>query len=469
MRGLDRIASLAAALLVDLLLVHPLAAQAPDSDGDIGVENRIVFGKPADHGSFSNVVKIELRSDGSLGSCTGSIIDSEWVLTAAHCVSTSGNRVYAAEKFSVLYGSSLLSGAKKIGVSQVHVHRSYDADTRLSGNDIALLRLNAPVQLPRQMLATAATRSELERPRSMAMVVGFGKTEKGELSDRLLRGDVPLVSRSDCQAAFASSIAQNRIGALTVCAGWGRPGQQDSCSGDSGGPLMVEAASGNRVQVGVVSWGAKDCVNARSPGVYASVAYFESWIRQYVPNARFHKAESGVPNRPPVNILPRPPRPSPGQDLSGMPQLTLDIVQGETLRVDTKATLRLTSSIGGYLVVFAIDARNEVTQIAPNKHSGPDGPGRVRSRLRPAEVTLLPGPTDGYRLDVGKQTGESHVIALVLPPSPAVEAAIGRHLDLQPILDGRAYIAALTALAGGTGGTRPGVAMSDVKFTVVAR
>jgi len=48
------------------------------------------------------------------------------------------------------------------------------------------------------------------------------------------------------------------------------------CQGDSGGPMIVRDASGDFVQVGVVSWG-RGC-GGTTAGVYARVAPFKGWI-----------------------------------------------------------------------------------------------------------------------------------------------------------------------------------------------
>lgn len=63
-----------------------------------------------------------------------------------------------------------------------------------------------------------------------------------------------------------------------ICAG-GTSGR-DSCTGDSGGPLMFEKE--NRwFAGGIVSFG-KDCGNAEWPGVYTNIASYENWISENI-------------------------------------------------------------------------------------------------------------------------------------------------------------------------------------------
>ena len=56
---------------------------------------------------------------------------------------------------------------------------------------------------------------------------------------------------------------------------------EDSCGGDSGGPLMT-AKFTNKIkrwiQIGVVSWGPTRCGAKGKPGVYTNVQHYLKWI-----------------------------------------------------------------------------------------------------------------------------------------------------------------------------------------------
>ena len=54
---------------------------------------------------------------------------------------------------------------------------------------------------------------------------------------------------------------------------------RDSCNADSGGPLVYREFTGDPwVQVGLVSFGNKNCGSKGFPGVYTKVAAFMDWI-----------------------------------------------------------------------------------------------------------------------------------------------------------------------------------------------
>ncbi len=503
------------AALLAVLATLPGAARGEEAS--VEADLRIAFGTPADRGSFLSHVLVQRAETGDRVSvCGGSIVDDRWVLTAAHCVQAAGTAA-APAAVQVIAGTQVLGQGmgSTLDVASVLIHPGYRFAPG-SPHDVALLRLATPTNLPRQLLASATARPALERAGELAVVAGFGRTEMQRLSRVLLRADVPLLSEAECRLAWqgAAGVPPDGIGAPTICAGWGQAGRGESCNGDSGGPLMVPDALGSQVQIGIVSWGPRGaCGETTRPAVYASVAFHETWIRAHVPGARFAAGpppmvaagppQAPAPARPPAPA-PRPsapsqaPAPAPvaqppamppqvtvpplprpeGVRPSALPQLSLDIVQGERLRVGTPVQIRLGSSIEGHLVVFAVNAEGAVTQIAPNRFSG-RGAGQARSQLRAGEVTLLPGVADGFQLTAQPPLGRARIVGLVLPDVPGVQEAIGRHLDLQPIPGGLAYIRRLAELARAevtrsaqvvpVGGlvVPPHVAMADVWFTVV--
>lgn len=95
-----------------------------------------------------------------------------------------------------------------------------------------------------------------------------------------LKLPVPVVSRSDCASVY-SKASVDISEKLQLCAG-GEKGQ-DSCNGDSGGPLMgperLQDADNPVWHVnGVVSFGPVKCGMQGWPGVYARVTHFVPWI-----------------------------------------------------------------------------------------------------------------------------------------------------------------------------------------------
>lgn len=57
---------------------------------------------------------------------------------------------------------------------------------------------------------------------------------------------------------------------------------EDSCGGDSGGPLMKvlsdERPPPKYYLIGIVSFGAKACGASRTPAIYSRIAAYTTWI-----------------------------------------------------------------------------------------------------------------------------------------------------------------------------------------------
>jgi len=150
-------------------------------------------------------------------------------------------------------------------VTEVHVYPGYD-DREIVG-DLALLRLPGDVAshegvTPVRELANVdgITNSDAG---TMVDLVGFGLTESDGGNTRLhvmeeLGGLV--------DAAVARQVWTDQSDGT------------GTCSGDSGGPLMIQRPGGWRV-AGLTSYGDADCMDY---GVYTDVDYYESWITSVI-------------------------------------------------------------------------------------------------------------------------------------------------------------------------------------------
>jgi hypothetical protein len=116
---------------------------------------------------------------------------------------------------------------------------------------------------------------DVPRLNSSLTVIGFGATLTERLSDTLQKVDIYPVDSNTC-------IRQYRFGAIIdpatmLCASHPLP-DHDSCSGDSGGPLLDKATG---TQVGIVSFGV-GCGDPNFPGVYTRVSAYTNWIHDRI-------------------------------------------------------------------------------------------------------------------------------------------------------------------------------------------
>ncbi|EDS29528.1 serine protease [Culex quinquefasciatus] len=208
-------------------------------------DHRIVNGEEAVPGQFPYQVFLLSRGAEGNGSCGGSILNSNSILTAAHCVfrAKGGIAILGAHNLEVNEPTQQI-----IAYAKVFFHANYNPDTL--ENDIAVVRLNShmtfndrvqPVRLPargdnRQFTGMTGT------------VSGFGAICSGcESSDVLLYTFNTIITNADC--ALKNPIPE-MIQPSNLCVSV--DGGRDACQGDSGGPLTV-VDGGSSLQVMIVN------------------------------------------------------------------------------------------------------------------------------------------------------------------------------------------------------------------------
>ncbi|AWP20594.1 putative elastase-1-like isoform 3 [Scophthalmus maximus] len=201
--------------------------------------------------------------------CGGTIIDSFFIMTAAHCI-LSQYRVVVGEYNMYEYDGS----EQFIRVERIAVHPDWNGDLG-KGNDIALLRLANPLYDNGYVaLANLPYPGEMLPHDFTCYVTGWGLTDYfGSVPAILQVAPINVVEHSVCsQPSWWGSIALRTM----VCAGG--DGIISGCQGDSGGPLSCFTGGDWRVH-GVVSYGPSGmCNQVSKPTVFTRVSSFEDWI-----------------------------------------------------------------------------------------------------------------------------------------------------------------------------------------------
>jgi trypsin len=249
----------------------------------------VVGGKPVPDGKLPYVANVRVM--GAFG-CTGTLIASQWVMTAGHCGSATGSLTqgvvpspvaWPPQAYEVVLNSARADGegGETHSVSDILVDSDYIV-TNGSGNDVTLMKLDEPSKVAPMRIAAVGERAKWN-PGVLTTIAGFGATSSdgSEMPDRMQFAQVPIVSDSDCAKAYGDGSFDAKT---MVCAGYPQGGT-DTCGGDSGGPLLAPVRGGFRL-AGATSFG-EGCAEAGKPGVYARVAEgpIREWLGTVVPEA----------------------------------------------------------------------------------------------------------------------------------------------------------------------------------------
>ncbi|XP_046401271.1 brachyurin-like [Ischnura elegans] len=223
--------------------------------------SRIVGGQYAQEGQFPYQAALFIDNQEF---CGGSIISSNWILTAGHC----GSGAYS---FVIILGSlSIQQGDPSQVVmqsNQGYTHPYFSMQTLQY--DVSLIRV--PQQIPMSpTISPISLSSSIVGAGQMAVVSGWGKTsDSGSISQTLKYTNLQTIDNNDCAQYYGGFLYDGNI----CCSS----SEGTTCQGDSGGPLVIGGS-----QIGIVSFGGQSCLS--TPPAFTRISYVMDWISQTANN-----------------------------------------------------------------------------------------------------------------------------------------------------------------------------------------
>ncbi|KAK9509547.1 hypothetical protein O3M35_006843 [Rhynocoris fuscipes] len=253
------------------------------------VDPTLVFAKKTKYGEYPWHVAIYIKDSNRYEyNCGGSLIAENFILTAAHCVFTSG---WSSVKLNVADLKVAVGKGKRdyyikdeyqvnSDVVNIIVPETYAGVGTRYADDIALLQTDVHFHFNYFVLPVCMDRFGIIKFRKDAegTIAGWGETEDGKLSDELRVIRLPIIPIAQCRQRFPNFVqflTSDKFCALHQNgSGTGR--------GDSGGGITFEY-EGQHYIVGVVSI---KQANSNLYTGFTSIYRFTEWIYKTIKGPR---------------------------------------------------------------------------------------------------------------------------------------------------------------------------------------
>ncbi|XP_071401152.1 chymotrypsin-like elastase family member 2A [Centroberyx affinis] len=263
-------------ILVLTLITSTYGCGTPPIEPDVP---RVVNGVDARPHSWPWQISLQIEHNGySTHTCGGSLIATNWVLTAAHCINMTLNYLVFVGKHDLRVSEP---NTKAIWPAKIIVHEQW-TNSVSEGNDIAMIKLSEHVSLTNQVqLACVPAPNTILPDNYPCYITGWGRLYTGGPSPPTLQQALlPIVDHDICSQ---SNWWGNGIRRSMVCAGGGVVA---GCNGDSGGPLNCKNWRTGVWEVrGIASFvSPRACNFPMKPTVFTRVSNFNEWIHKTMMN-----------------------------------------------------------------------------------------------------------------------------------------------------------------------------------------
>lgn len=294
-------------LVLGQILLHdlftdatPLTTPAPEQDENSGnAVPRILGGVPADEFVTKRMARlvITLKNDfqdfTQPDQCTATIVDRQWLMTAAHCLDSASFTAITNGTTHAFVGEADAklrignTAVKPFFAEAMYVHKGYMPSLVDLTDDIALVKLNESIPTNVGVPVSIARSSSMKKLEGQEITAaGYGVVDNSRTpTDTLMETTLVVQGFDTCVERTPNRVAQFLKPEMAVCAtspGFPETGIFDTCKGDSGGPLFAHSHPGNYfLQVGITSFGTTNaCAEPGSVAWYTRVSFYYQVIQQ---------------------------------------------------------------------------------------------------------------------------------------------------------------------------------------------
>lgn len=230
----------------------------------------VINGTDATPHSAPYIVSLASKVESHSHSCGGTIINKEWIVTAAHCIS---NPVGMSAIAGLHKRAEVDERTQQRVIDFGRVHEQFGGG--VGPYDIALLHVSEPFEFNEWVSpATLPSREQIHEGETHLYGWGQPKAFQFTAASTLQTMTTDILNYDACLERMPanSSLAQSNICSDSL------QQSKSACNGDSGGPLVVEKEDAATELIGVVSWGFIPCGLANYPSVYTRVSAYIDWI-----------------------------------------------------------------------------------------------------------------------------------------------------------------------------------------------
>ncbi|MDC5705261.1 trypsin-like serine protease [Vibrio europaeus] len=253
----------------------------------------IVNGSDANIVNYPSFASLFFRNGNLYSSssyCGATMINSQFVLTAAHCIYDDDNlMLYTVVAPQLDDESNFLSSQQAKALEFYYPDTYIDSSAELWPDDIAIIKLETPLAVSNYTSLINTTINNTFSVSDIFKAIGHGLIE-GNVSGgtNLLETTLTYMTTSACQAEYGSKLTSSHLCFSGAISGGYR---NSTCNGDSGGPVYWYNGS-QYIQIGITSFGPSTCgdTSRNVTSVFTDVHDYQAWISRVINGLETPKA-----------------------------------------------------------------------------------------------------------------------------------------------------------------------------------